>query len=139
MKAEDLKLGGQINHPQFDVVGDGQNCWDETHDRLHLSLDECLGDSLRGARRCSDDSDGDLELVDYFAQVCGRKHGYAIDCGEGMEGVHCVAAAVCDRNGIPVGAITVTAPSTRLPESAFSTTGEMVIEAARNAELSYCE
>lgn len=65
--------------------------------------------------------------------------GYAIDCAEGMEGVHCVAAAVCDRNGIPVGAITVTAPSTRLPESAFSTTGEMVIEAARNAELSYCE
>lgn len=44
-----------------------------------------------------------------------RKDGYALDRGEGIEGVHCVAAPIHDRNGIPTASLTVTGPSIRLP------------------------
>jgi IclR family transcriptional regulator, acetate operon repressor len=44
-----------------------------------------------------------------------RTDGYALDRGEGIEGVHCVAAPIHDRNGIPTASLTVTGPSLRLP------------------------
>lgn len=45
-----------------------------------------------------------------------RLRGYALDLGEHQEGVVCVGAAVLNRHGYPVAAITVTGPSSRMPE-----------------------
>ena len=53
--------------------------------------------------------------------------GYAIDRGEWMEEMHCVGAPILDRFDYPVGAIWVTAPSSRMPESDFQNIGEKVM------------
>lgn len=45
-----------------------------------------------------------------------RSRGYALDLGEHEEGVVCVGAPVFNRHGYPVAAITVTGPSSRMPE-----------------------
>ena len=63
--------------------------------------------------------------------------GYALDRAEGMEGIHCVAAPVCDRHGYPVGAITIAGPASRILESEFEQLGELVAEAASKIELEY--
>lgn len=63
-----------------------------------------------------------LELeLDFVA-----RHGYAIDRGEQIDGVHCVAAPVFDRRGCPAAALWVTGPSDRLPESAFAAVAEVM-------------
>lgn len=62
-------------------------------------------------------------------QSIGR--GYAIDRGEGIEGIHCVAAAILDPRREPVAAITVMAPAARLPEQRFAAVAEQCIRAAR--------
>ncbi len=57
--------------------------------------------------------------------------GYAVDLAEGLEGIHCVAAAVLDRTAYPIAAVTVMAPAFRLPEHEFSGMGERCIAAAQ--------
>jgi DNA-binding IclR family transcriptional regulator len=59
-----------------------------------------------------------------------RRRGYALDRGEHMQGVHCVAAPILDRRGYPVASITVTGPVDRLPESSMDTLGKKVRECA---------
>lgn len=59
-----------------------------------------------------------------------RKKGYSVDFGEELEGMHCVAAPVFDRNSHPVAAIWITGPMERLPESAFANLGAIVKEYA---------
>ncbi len=63
--------------------------------------------------------------------------GYARDQAEGMEGIHCVAAAIRNRVGLPVGAVTIAAPALRIPPKDFPRLGNVVVEAARCAESSY--
>lgn len=63
--------------------------------------------------------------------------GYALDRAEGMEGIHCVAAAILDRTGFPVGALTIAAPAARIPTDQFSRLGMIVAEAAHNAAVNY--
>lgn len=60
-----------------------------------------------------------------------RTLGYAVDRAEGLTGVHCVAAAVLDRHGYPIGAITISGPESRVPESEFPRIAERVTAAAR--------
>ncbi|QDU59374.1 Transcriptional regulator KdgR [Planctomycetes bacterium Pan216] len=60
--------------------------------------------------------------------------GYALDRAEGLEGIHCVAAAIRGRDGYAVGGLTIAGPSSRLPESAFERLGEVVNQAASKAE-----
>ncbi|MEQ8837173.1 MAG: IclR family transcriptional regulator, partial [Lacipirellulaceae bacterium] len=43
-----------------------------------------------------------------------RRRGYAIDDGEGLEGIRCVAAPILDGNACTAGAITIAAPASRL-------------------------
>ncbi|MGC3971699.1 MAG: IclR family transcriptional regulator C-terminal domain-containing protein [Pirellulales bacterium] len=62
-----------------------------------------------------------------------RTLGYAVDRAEGLTGVHCVAAALLDRHGFPVGAITISGPESRVPESAFTDVARDVVAAARAA------
>jgi len=59
-----------------------------------------------------------------------RSRGYAVDRAEQMEGVHCVAAPVFDRRGVPTAAVTVTGPADRLPASRFARLGPRVRDCA---------
>lgn len=63
--------------------------------------------------------------------------GYALDRAEGLAGIHCVASAIRDRNGFPVGAITIAGPSSRILEIDFSRLGLLVAEAAAHIEVNY--
>jgi IclR family acetate operon transcriptional repressor len=61
-----------------------------------------------------------------------RKRGFSTDIAEGLEGIHCVAAAVLDEYHYPVAAITVMSPSFRLKRDQFEKAGRLCIEAAEN-------
>jgi IclR family KDG regulon transcriptional repressor len=60
-----------------------------------------------------------------------RELGYAIDDEENEIGGRCVAVPVFDHTGHPVAAVSVSAPTTRLPVSEFPQVGAMVRETAR--------
>jgi DNA-binding IclR family transcriptional regulator len=59
-----------------------------------------------------------------------HKRGFSTDIAEGLEGIHCVAAAVLDEYHYPVAAITVMSPSFRLKRDQFEKAGRLCIEAA---------
>jgi IclR family acetate operon transcriptional repressor len=61
-----------------------------------------------------------------------RKRGFSVDLAEGLEGIHCVAAAILDEYRYPVAAITVMSPSFRLKRDQFEKAGKLCIEAAEN-------
>ena len=48
-----------------------------------------------------------------------RRRGYATDNAEITEGLHCVAAPIFDREGLPVGTLTLSAPAIQLPDADF--------------------
>jgi DNA-binding IclR family transcriptional regulator len=54
------------------------------------------------------------------------RDGYALDHGEQMDGIHCVAAPVFNRHGYPVAAVWTTGPADRLRRSDLSAVGETV-------------
>ena len=62
-----------------------------------------------------------------------RQQGFAVDRAEGMAGIHCVAAPILDRHGSALGAITIAAPMSRIPEDEFQAIGEIVKQGARQA------
>jgi DNA-binding IclR family transcriptional regulator len=64
-------------------------------------------------------------LADELARI--RDYGYAIDRGEHVEGVHCVAAPIFNQYGYPIAAIHVTGPPFRLPAEAFPSIATLVI------------
>jgi IclR family acetate operon transcriptional repressor len=66
--------------------------------------------------------------------AASRARGYTVDCAEGLEGIHCVAAPILDVHGTPLAAVTIMAPVSRLPESLFPALGEKCIAAARAIE-----
>ena len=60
-----------------------------------------------------------------------RERGYSIDNEENIEDVRCVGAPVFDHNGRPIAAISVAAPSFRLPLDKVPVVAESVVRAAR--------
>jgi len=59
-----------------------------------------------------------------------RTKGYAVDRGEEIESLHCVAAPVFDHRGRPLASIWITGPSFRLREEDFPRLAQFVIEKA---------
>lgn|SRR5574337_363747 len=59
-----------------------------------------------------------------FARV--RRQGYAIDDVEFEEGVRCVGAPIFDHRGVPIAAISVSAPLSRMPLARAHEVGAMV-------------
>lgn len=61
-----------------------------------------------------------------------QKQGYAKDDGEFLEGVRCVASAVTTDNGKPLGAISVSAPATRVSDEEFDEDLPKRVQSAAN-------
>jgi DNA-binding IclR family transcriptional regulator len=59
-----------------------------------------------------------------------RAAGYTVDRAEEIEGCHCVAAPVYDREKRLIAAVVITGPSERIPEVKFRLLGRMVSETA---------
>ena len=68
----------------------------------------------------------ELELI--------RTRGYATDIGECHIGAHGVGAAIFDRHGL-VGGISISAPSSQMPEDEFPTIGGALRDASRELSL----
>ncbi|HPA20444.1 MAG TPA: IclR family transcriptional regulator [Verrucomicrobiae bacterium] len=56
-----------------------------------------------------------------------RERGFALDVGEHMEGVNCIAAPILNRQGLPLAAVTVIGPSFRLAAGALPRVGRIVL------------
>ena len=67
-----------------------------------------------------------------LADLAGiHQRGYSLDLAEGLDGIHCVGAAVLDANDFPVAAVTVIGPSFRLKDSHFAAMGLKCMAAAQ--------
>lgn len=64
-----------------------------------------------------------------------RETGYALDQGEEVDGIHCIAAPIRNRRGQAIASIWVTGPSTRLRKSSFEKVRRLVMEQARQISL----
>jgi DNA-binding IclR family transcriptional regulator len=53
-----------------------------------------------------------------------QKKGYAVDCAEQLEGVHCIGAPILNQHGYPIAALWITGPGERVQASSFETLGE---------------
>lgn len=60
-----------------------------------------------------------------------REQGYALDRGEQLGGIHCVAAAVLDRHGYPIAGVWTTGPADRLRESDLPAVGALLASQVR--------
>ena len=69
--------------------------------------------------------------------VAIRRRGFAIDHGENENGVHCVAAAVVDHAGAPIGALSISGPDSRIPEERFEEFGILVAKHAREVSEAF--
>ncbi|WP_137289151.1 IclR family transcriptional regulator [Natronorubrum halophilum] len=57
------------------------------------------------------------ELKAQLAEI--RNRGYAIDDEERVLGMRCVAAPICDEDGMPIGAVSVSGPTNRFNNEVF--------------------
>ncbi len=56
-----------------------------------------------------------------------RKHGYAVDRAESMEGALCVAVPILDGQGTPVAAVSIAGPVVRFKESTVPVAAETLL------------
>lgn len=72
---------------------------------------------------------GPAELRCELTEVAAA--GFALDRGEQLSGIHCVAAPIFNRHGYPVAAIWITGPSDRVPARELDALGALVLAKAR--------
>ncbi|WP_406857056.1 IclR family transcriptional regulator [Alsobacter sp. KACC 23698] len=60
-----------------------------------------------------------------------RERGYGVDDEEHTVGMRCVAAAIRDENGEPIGAVSISAPAVRMPTAKIPQLGESIMATAR--------
>lgn len=60
-----------------------------------------------------------------------RTRGYAIDAEEKNDGMRCIAAPIFDMHGEAVAGVSVSGPTSRLPENALPALGREVVHAAQ--------
>lgn len=70
-----------------------------------------------------------LLLLNQLREI--QKIGYAFDTEEHQHGIRCVAAAILDSTGMPVAAISVTAPTFRVTDNDIEDWGKRVKNAAK--------
>jgi DNA-binding IclR family transcriptional regulator len=75
------------------------------------------------------------ELLEDFTKI--RARGFAVDQAEHFDGIHCVAAPLLDRHRLPVAAITIAGPSSRIQARRFVELGEIMKRAALDAARRY--
>jgi len=68
--------------------------------------------------------------------VRARRRGFAVDDEESVEGMRCVGAAIAGPGPAPAGAISVSAPSARLPRELFDSVATAVVQAAQSIAAS---
>jgi IclR family acetate operon transcriptional repressor len=73
-----------------------------------------------------DDLEADLERV--------RQRGFSLDDEENEVGARCVGAAVIDRGGRPVAAVSVSGPASRMSDALLERIGRAVRDAAHEIE-----
>jgi IclR family acetate operon transcriptional repressor len=85
------------------------------------------GVSLRAATKRT------IVSLNRLADVCARirAEGVALDDGEFLDEVRCVAAPVRDQDGRIVASIGISAPTTRFPPKRFATAARQVSGIAR--------
>lgn len=68
-----------------------------------------------------------------------RQWGYALDRGEQLSGIHCVAAPVFDRHGYPIAGVWTTGPADRLSELDLPGVGQQIVSQVKtiSARLGY--
>lgn len=84
----------------------------------------------RMARRTGNTITETDPFIEHLKKVAGQ--GYAVDQEEFADGVSCISAAVFDRSEFPIGAYTISLPSTRF-EDKLATLANAVKKAAINA------
>jgi IclR family acetate operon transcriptional repressor len=81
--------------------------------------------SVKGMRRLTGHRVGTAsQIAIELGEV--RKAGFAIDDEEYSPGLRCVAAAVTDHNGLPLGAISISGPSVRIRRDRLRKLGTFV-------------
>jgi DNA-binding IclR family transcriptional regulator len=75
------------------------------------------------------------ELLEDLTRI--RARGYAVDQAEHFDGIHCVAAPLLDRHGLPLAAITIAGPSSRIQARRFVALGDIMKRAALDAARRY--
>jgi IclR family acetate operon transcriptional repressor len=64
-----------------------------------------------------------------------KKRGFAVNLGENLPGISAVGSPILDANQYPIAAITISAPSERMPASTIAARGKLVCDAARRITL----
>lgn len=59
-----------------------------------------------------------------------RKQGFAVDWGEEVDGINCVAAPIFDHSGYPIASIWITGPETRMGHQQFDELAEIIMKHA---------
>jgi len=67
-----------------------------------------------------------------------RRQGFAINLGQNVPDAHSVGAAIMGERGQPIAAITISAPSERMPEKLCVARGKLISDAARRISLGLC-
>jgi len=78
-----------------------------------------------------------VSSIKQLAKICAetREKGFATDNEEYMEGVRCVAAPIRAEDGQVIGAIGISAPSSRFPLERYGSCGAKVLEAAEYVRI----